>query len=61
MMKNPDDCLKGVRRLEHLPEGWRLIEGISSPKGWRWANNGKSRFGKEREYEHALVRDHRCE
>lgn len=47
---------KNVPHLDSLPDGWRYIKGISSPCGWRWANNGKSRFGKNKEYRHALVR-----
>lgn len=29
---------------------------MTAPSGWRWANNGKSRFGKNKQYRHALVR-----
>lgn len=41
--------------LEELPEGWRILEGTQTePPGWRWADNGGSRF--KPGYEHALVR-----
>lgn len=52
--------LRNVPKLDSLPDGWRYIDGISSPKGWRWANNGKSRFSKDKEYRHALIRDERA-
>lgn len=49
----------GVPRLDSLPDGWRYIDwAATAPRGWRWANNGKSRFGGE--YEHALIRDERA-
>lgn len=55
-MRNDAELYKDVPHVDELPEGWRYIKGISSPRGWRWANNGKSRFGKGKEYRHALVR-----
>lgn len=52
-----EEICKDVQRLESLPDGWRYIDGaMTAPRGWRWANNGKSRFGKGKEYRHALVR-----
>lgn len=50
--------MKEVKKLDELPKGWRYIEGaLTAPNGWRWASNGKSRFGGD--YEHALVRAER--
>lgn len=46
-----------VPRLDSLPEGWSYNDAAkTAPKGWRWANNGKSRFGKDKEYRHALIK-----
>lgn len=45
-----------IRVLDHLPEGWRYLEGATTaPLGYRWACNNKSRFGGE--YRHALVKE----
>lgn len=55
-MRDVSELYMDVQNLDSLPDGWRYIKGISSPRGWRWANNGKSRFGKGKEYRHALVR-----
>lgn len=50
LVEHTRDC----RHLDSLPDGWRYIEGAqTAPRGWRWANNGKSRFGGE--YENALI------
>lgn len=52
-----EEICKDVQRLESLPDGWRYNDGaMTAPRGWRWADNGKSRFGKSKEYRHALVR-----
>lgn len=40
--------------LDHVPDGWRVLGGTTNaPKGYRFINNNKSRFGGE--YQHALV------
>ena len=44
-----------VAKLENLPEGWRRNEkAMTAPRGWYWADNGKSRF--KPGFEHALVK-----
>ena len=49
-----DSAFKG--KLDALPEGWRVNrKATTAPKGWVWADNGKSRFAPG--FEHALVRD----
>lgn len=46
---------KGVKVLNEMPNGWRVIQGaITAPRGYKWVNNGKSLFSKE--YEHALLK-----
>lgn len=48
----------GVPRFDKLPDGWRYIDGAkTAPRGWRWASNGMSRFGRDKAYRHALVRE----
>lgn len=45
-----------VRKLDSLPEGWRVMDGaLTQPNGWVWANNGKSIESGKRET--ALVRE----
>ncbi len=45
----------GVRVLDELPDGWRfnMSKSAALPFGYRWADNGKSRFGPG--FEHAVV------
>ena len=44
-----------VLKLNTLPEGWnRNDKAMTAPRGWMWADNGKSRFGGG--YRQALVR-----
>lgn len=44
-----------VAKLENLPEGWRRNEkAMTAPRGWYWADNGKSRF--KPGFEQALVK-----
>jgi hypothetical protein len=44
-----------VAKLETLPEGWRRNEkAMTAPRGWYWADNGKSRF--KPGFEHALIK-----
>ena len=46
---------KGVKVLNKLPNGWRVIQGAATaPRGYKWVNNGKSLFSKE--YEQALLK-----
>ena len=46
---------RGVKVLNELPNGWRVIEGATTaPVGYKWVNNGKSLFSKE--YERALLK-----
>ena len=46
---------RGVKVLNELPNGWRVIEGATNaPLGYKWVNNGKSFFSKD--YEHALLK-----
>lgn len=46
--------IKGMEVLDHVPDGWRVLRGTTTePKGYRFINNNKSRFGGE--YKHALV------
>lgn len=47
---------KGVKILNKLPNGWRVIEGaLTAPIGYKWVNNGKSVFSKE--YRQALLKE----
>ena len=42
-------------KLDKLPQGWVYTKGATTaPKGYRWANNNKSRF--EPGYKHALIK-----
>lgn len=35
-------------RLIEVPEGWKKVKGaMTSPKGYSWYSNGKSRFSGE--------------
>lgn len=44
-----------IKILDSLPKGWKWLDGATTaPLGYRWAWNGKSRFGGE--FEHALVK-----
>lgn len=44
-----------LKPLEKLPDGWKFDEGaVTAPKGYKWANNGKSRFSPD--YRQALVK-----
>jgi hypothetical protein len=46
---------KGVKILNEMPNGWRVIENATNvPNGYKWINNGKSLFSKD--YEHALLK-----
>lgn len=41
--------------MEELPEGWVIDEmAVTAPCGYKWSNNGKSRFAND--YQQALVR-----
>lgn len=45
-----------VRVLPSVPNGWRVIEGATTaPKGYKWYDNGQSRFGEK--YESALIKN----
>ena len=58
-MKNSteqQEAVKGMVVLDHVPDGWRVLGGTTNaPKGYRFINNNKSRFGGE--YQHALVKE----
>lgn len=44
-----------IKKLDKLPEGWKYTKGAqTAPQGYKWANNGKSRF--KPGYEQALVK-----
>lgn len=47
---------RGTTILDKAPKGWtKLSNATTSPKGYSWYSNGKSRFGGE--YKSALVKD----
>ena len=47
-----------IRALDRLSKGWRYLDGATTaPLGYRWACNGRSRFGGE--YRSALVKEGR--
>lgn len=47
--------LEHYSTLDELPQDWIYIKGATTaPKGYRWANNNKSRF--EPGYKHALIK-----
>lgn len=31
-----------------IPEGWKVLEGTTAPRGCKWISNNKSLFSKER-------------
>lgn len=40
---------------EQIPKGWKECKGASTaPVGYKWINNGKSRFGGE--YKNKLIK-----
>lgn len=40
-------CKNGVIVYDKLPKDWKIIkETTTNPKGYKWINNGKSRFSK---------------
>lgn len=39
--------------MDHVPDGWKVLNAIGHPHGYRFISNGKSRFGPD--YQHALV------
>lgn len=44
-----------LKPIEKLPDGWKFDErAVTAPKGYKWANNGKSRFSPD--YRQALVK-----
>lgn len=46
-----------VEVFEELPNGWREMHGTTTqPKGYYWANNGKSFFSERKEYRQALIK-----
>lgn len=46
---------RSVVAYNKLPKGWKYDPGATTaPRGYRWANNGKSRFGGE--FKQALVK-----
>lgn len=46
---------KGVKVLDKMPSGWKVIlNATTQPLGYVWINNGKSLFSKE--YQHALLK-----
>lgn len=46
---NYDKLLEYVTIYDHLPEGWRVMEGATNhPRGYVWICNNKSLFSKER-------------
>lgn len=54
-LKSSNDCVV-ASILDVLPEGWRYADGAqTAPRGYRWANNGKSRF--KPGFERALVKE----
>ena len=47
--------MTSYKKLNELPKGWKYTEGAqTAPDGYRWANNGKSRFRSG--YERALIK-----
>lgn len=40
---------------DEMPDGWKITPSTICPKGYKWINNGKSRFSKE--YRYALLRE----
>ena len=47
--------LEHYSTLDELPQDWIYTKGATTaPKGYRWANNNKSRF--EPGYKHALIK-----
>ena len=50
------DALKGMAVLDHVPEGWKVVDGsTNAPAGYRFINNNKLRIGGE--YQHAHVKE----
>lgn len=48
-------CQSDVRVYDHLPDGWRVIDGANTaPNGYVWICNNKPMFGGE--YEHGLMK-----
>ena len=40
-------CKNVVIVYDNLPKDWKIIKGATNnPKGYKWNNNGKSRFSK---------------
>lgn len=45
----------GVIVYDKLPKDWKIIKGATTnPKGYKWINNGKSRFSKN--YKQGLLK-----
>lgn len=56
--KSKKTLLEDVKRLDHIPDGWRKIDGATTaPLGYTWYSNGKSRFTIPKVYDQALVKD----
>lgn len=48
-------CKNGVIVYDKLPKDWKIIKGATTnPKGYKWINNGKSRFSKN--YKQGLLK-----
>lgn len=47
---------QGVKILDKLPEGWKIVNSPLSyvPDGYAWATNCKSRFTED--FDHALIK-----
>ena len=46
---------KGIKVLNEVPKGWRVLEGATTaPVGYKWISNGKSFFSKD--FESALLK-----
>lgn len=62
MMENNDAdevleklCKNGVIVYDKLPKDWKIIkDATTNPKGYKWINNGKSRFSKN--YKQGLLK-----
>lgn len=49
-------CKNGVIVYDKLPKDWKIIkDATTNPKGYKWINNGKSRFSKN--YKQGLLID----